>query len=94
MSVIIDVAVWKGCEAATGHELLGERIFFEREIRGLSVKISPPLEPDKLYYWSVRPTGNRQWSTYHARTLTGYDLIDSQNGDGLHFKFLTPKIYQ
>lgn len=90
-----DVAVWT-CPSRylTGQfeQELGDQVFFTKEIRGLSVRITPALKPGIRYYWSVRPSGTEKWSTYNIHDYFKHAVLDrSSSSYNLHFKFRTPK---
>lgn len=71
-SVTYDLAVFNVLKSPRKRMALPERgaqIFYVENISGSSVKVDPPLQPTKDYYWSVRkryPDGRvSEWSTYN-----------------------------
>ena len=63
----------------------GKIAYFKTGLPATQHRLSEALEPDTEYYWSVRPTGSRAWSSYvwqyeelppiSAATLNGYYLF-------------------
>lgn len=63
-----EVSVWKSAYMAnsgvSGAKNLGERVFYANGVKTNSIQITPALMPNEVYYWSVRGTGEAQWSTF------------------------------
>ena len=90
-----DVAVWTCPDRyLTGQfaQELGDQVFFTKGIQELEVRVTPALKPGIRYYWSVRPSGTEQWSTYNLHNILAHAALDTSSSSyNLHFKFYTPK---
>ena len=81
-----DLAIW--------NTILVDNIYQRRKIiyektglNGTVHKVGVVLNPDSLYYWSVRETGSEAWSTVTFYQSVGW--VSSRETD--MFKFSTPK---
>lgn len=85
-----DVAVWDCPTKVAGRlaEDRGQRVFYAKQIADTSVTVTPKLEPDHLYLWSVRVSGTQAWSTYKTTNWKEYTSYSA----GLNYKFRTPKV--
>ncbi len=88
-----DVAVWDCSSQMAGWkaENRGQRLFYVKQITDTSVTVTPKLEPDHLYLWSVRASDTQVWSTYKTSDWLGFTEINPNYSKGLNYKFRTPK---
>jgi len=89
-----DVVVWDCLSKMAGvlAEDRGQRVFYAKQITNASVTVTPKLEPDHLYLWSVRASNTQVWSTYTTSDWLGFMDEHPRYSEGLNYKFRTPKI--
>jgi hypothetical protein len=87
----VDLGIWESSSNIWSGREMGRRVYFKEGIEGGKHLIEKDLEPDKVYYWSIKGTGTTKWST------ANYDWGFSPNGlpsrsYGNYFLIKTPKV--
>ena len=102
----VDLIIWDAAETAgrlqrsvtiapgaTPQFVKGEMVFYKEGIEGGELQIDKDLDPNTVYFWSIRVTGTENWtgfehSTSHLAILVGRVGTASESG---YFLFKTPK---
>jgi hypothetical protein len=87
-----DVKVWDAVACHVQGKLLtgrGNPVIYKEYIQGGSYRVDPPLQPKRVYYWSVRKHGATQWSRFTRRTDIYMPYVSGTQYNQL-FSFETP----
>jgi hypothetical protein len=82
-------AVYKGSGPRnnSGSYVLGHLVYYQANLAVNEHEITTNLAPNTIYFWSIRPSGTRQWaSANHSGSLGGFE----QWGNGFPFSIITP----
>jgi hypothetical protein len=61
----VDIGIWELDIVSGGgqkYQEKGQRIYYKKAIAGGRHQLEADLLPDKLYCWSIKPTGTTNWS--------------------------------
>lgn len=87
----VDLAIWEAHKPPWGgpvtqYSIKGQMIYYREGIVGGSHQIQSNLNPDSVYFWSIKPTGTMNWTT--ANHVVGGLLTEMASG--IFFLIKTP----
>ncbi len=92
-SQLVDLAIWeavykgKGFRSNTGSYDKGSLVYRKDGIGGTEHMVQTNLAPETIYFWSIKPSGTRDWATAKHSLALGNTY---EQATGQFFSIRTP----